>query len=338
MSKHFRVAGRLPVKLKELGVRVSAVLRSAGLPENLFDQPRVLLTTEELFALWRGIGLTSSDPAIGLQLGTEAKPEHFDPIALAALSTANFGEAMRQTARYKQLSCPEEIHYETNEDECSIQFRWLLANDAEPEVLTDVCFAWVLSIARHGTGTGLTPLRLELVRPRTYPKSLERHFGCRVVFGAPRNAIVFRSADAARPFVTSNAELLAMLAPQLDEELKQNKRQETFRECVHSAIQKKLTGRRPRIQDVARELRVSSRSLQRRLQDSGSSFQRVLEEARRQLARHYLTNSMLELNEAAYLLGYEDVNSFVRAFRTWEGVPPAHWRESQREKVASVGV
>jgi AraC-like DNA-binding protein len=136
--------------------------------------------------------------------------------------------------------------------------------------------------------------------------------------------------------VTSNAELLAMLAPQLDEELKQNKRQETFRECVHSAIQKKLTGRRPRIQDVARELRVSSRSLQRHLQDSGSSFQRVLEEARRQLARHYLINSMLELNEAAYLLGYEDVNSFVRAFRAWEGVPPAHWRESQREKAASM--
>ena len=211
-----------------------------------------------------------------------------------------------------------------------------MANDVEPEVLTDVCFAWVLSIARHGTGTRLTPVRLELVRPCAYQKSLERHFGCRVVFRAPRNAIVFRSADAARPFVTSNAELLAMLAPQLDEELKQNKRQETFRERVHSAIQKKLTGRRPRIQDVARELRVSSRSLQRHLQDSGSSFQRVLEEARRQLARHYLTNSMLELNEAAYLLGYEDVNSFVRAFRTWEGIPPAHWRQARREKAASI--
>jgi transcriptional regulator GlxA family with amidase domain len=53
----------------------------------------------------------------------------------------------------------------------------------------------------------------------------------------------------------------------------------------------------------------------------GLSFQRVLEEARHQLARHYLNNSVLELNEAAYLLGYEDANSFVRAFRTWEGIP-----------------
>ena len=336
MSKHFRVPSRLSSKLKEAGIRVSSVLQQAGLPPGLLDQPRILVTTEELFALWRGIGQTSPDPAIGLHLGTENKPEHFDPIALAALSTGSFGEAMRQAARHKQLSCPEEIVHEADDTEWSIQFRWFLADGDEPEVLTDLCFAWVLSIARHGTGTRMSPLRLELVRPRTYAKALERHFGCSVIFGTPRNAIVFRAPDADLPFITRNAELLAMLAPQLDEELKQNKRQETFRERVHSAIQKKLTGRRPRIQDVARELRVSSRSLQRHLQDSGSSFQRVLEEARRQLARHYLTNSMLELNEAAYLLGYEDVNSFVRAFRTWEGIPPAHWRQARREKAASI--
>jgi AraC-like DNA-binding protein len=56
----------------------------------------------------------------------------------------------------------------------------------------------------------------------------------------------------------------------------------------------------------------------------------VLEEARHQLARHYLTHKELELNEPAYLLGYEDANSFVRAFRGWEGAPPGHWREAQR--------
>ncbi len=56
---------------------------------------------------------------------------------------------------------------------------------------------------------------------------------------------------------------------------------------------------------------------------------------RHQLARHYLNNPLLELNETAYLLGYEDLNSFERAFRTWEGVPPAHWRGAQRAKTAS---
>lgn len=335
MSKHFRVPGPLPAKLQELGVGVSAVLQHAGLPPGLLDQPRVLVTTEELFALWRGIGEVSADPAIGLKLGSDFKPEQFDLIAIAALSTRSFGEALRQMARYKQLSCPEEIVHAIDDTEWSIQFRWLLANDAEPAVLTDLCFAWVLTIARHGTGTRISPVRIELVRPRTYEKSLERHFGCPIVFGAARNAIVFRASDAALPFVTRNAELLAMLAPKLDEELKQHKGQESFPERVRATIQRKLTGRRPKMQDIARELRVSARTLQRRLQDSGYSFQQVLEEARHQLARHYLMNSMLELNETAYLLGYEDSNSFVRAFRMWEGVPPAHWRGARREKAVS---
>jgi AraC-like DNA-binding protein len=335
MSKHFRVPSRLAAKLEELGVRVPAVLRSAGLPSNLFEQSRVLVTTEEFFALWRGIGELSADPAIGLLLGTESKPEHFDPIALAALSSDNFNAAVQQIARYKLLSCPEEIVHGAEGEEWSIHFRWLLAQEEEPRALTDLCFAWMLSIARLGTGSHLSPLRLELVRQRDYAKTLERHFGCPVVFGAARNAIVFREADARRPFVTRNAELLSMLAPQLDEELKQQRGHESFPERVRATIQKKLAGRRPKMHDIARELHISSRTLQRRLQEAGYSFQQVLEEARHQLARHYLTNSLLELNETAYLLGFEDSNSFVRAFRGWEGVPPAYWRGMQRTKAAS---
>jgi len=335
MNKHFRFSGNNFVKLEELGIRASSVLRRAGLPHGFIDQPRVLLKTEELFALWRAIGDVSTNSAIGLLLGTENKTERFHPIGLAALSSENFGAAIDQMARYKQLTCPEEILQAKDGEEWSIQFRWLLADEVEPPVLNECCFAWVLSIARHGTGTRLSPLRVEFVQPREHVKAIERHFGCPVFCGGPRNAIVFRAADAQRPFVTRNAELLAMLAPQFEEELKQENGDENFLERVRVAIQQKLTGQRPTIEDIAGALHVSSRTLQRRLQEEGSSFQRVLDEARHQLARHYLNNSVLELNEAAYLLGYEDGNSFVRAFRTWEGVPPARWREQQRAQAAS---
>ena len=300
MNKHFRVSGSTFVKLEELGVRASAVLRRAGLPQGFIDQPRVLLNTEELFALWRAIGEVSANPAIGLLLGTETKTERFHPIGLAALSTENFGSAIDQMARYKQLTCPEEILQERDDEEWSIQFRWLLADEIEPPVLNECCFAWVLSIARHGTGMRLSPLRVEFVQPRTQVKTMERHF-----------------------------------APQFEEELRHENGDENFIERVRVAIQQKLAGQRPSIDDIADALHISSRTLQRRLQDEGASFQRVLEEARHQLARHYLNNSVLELNEAAYLLGYEDSSSFVRAFRTWEGIPPARWREEQRAKAAS---
>jgi AraC-like DNA-binding protein len=332
MAKHFRVAGSLRTRLEESGVLVSAVLRRAGLPQNLFQQTRILVTTEELFALWRAIGEVSRDPAIGLKLATETRTERFHPMGIAALSTENLGAAVQHMARYKRLSAPEEILHETDNEEWSIQFRWTLAVEVEPQALIEHCFAWVLTLARHGSGTRISPLRLELVQPRSHLKALEQYFGCPVVCGQSRNVMVFRASDAALPFVTRNAELLDMLAPQLEQDLRQHiSGEDGFLELVRGAIQQRLTGHRPTTGDVARELHMSSRTLQRRLQESGSSFQRVLDEARHQMARYYLRNSVLELNEAAYLLGYEDANSFARAFRGWEGVPPSHWREIHRE-------
>jgi AraC-like DNA-binding protein len=336
MVKHFRVAGILKTRLEEAGVQIPIVLRNAGLPRDLFEQSRILVTTEQLFALWRAIGEVSNDPAIGLKLGTETKTERFPPMGIAALSTETFGAAIQHMARYKRLSAPEEILHNLEEEEWSIQFRWTLAMDVEPSVLIEHCFAWVLTIARHGSGTRIAPLRVELVQPRTHMKALEQFFGCPVLCGKSRNAMVFRASDATLPFVTRNAELLEMLAPQFEQELKQRTaNDDSFLELVRGAIQHRLTGHRPTIEDVAQELHMSSRTLQRRLQESGSGFQRVLDEARHQMARYYLRNSVLELAEAAYLLGYEDANSFARAFRGWEGVPPKHWREANRSNAVN---
>jgi AraC-like DNA-binding protein len=321
--------------LEEHGVSASAVLRRAGLPQEYAKQPLVRLKTEELFALWNAIGEVSTNSAIGPLLGTENRTERFHPIGLAALSSETFGAAIDQMARYKQLTCLEEILQKKDDGEWSIQFRWLLAEEVEPQVMIECAFAWVLSIARLGTGTRLSPLRVEFVQARSNVKAMERHFGCPVLCGCPRNAIVFRAADAERKFVTRNDELLGLLAPQFEKELEQENANENFIERVRSAIQQQFTGRRPTIEDIADALHISSRTLQRRLQEEGSSFQHVLEEARHQLARRFLNNSVLELNEAAYLLGYEDGNSFVRAFRGWEGVPPATWRQQQRAKAAS---
>ena len=269
MNKHFRFSGSTLQRLEELGVRAPAVLRRAGLPQAFINQARALLNTEELFALWRAVGEVSTDPSIGLLLGTETKTERFHPIGLAALSAENFGSAIDQMARYKQLTCPEEILQEKDDEEWSMQFRWILADEVEPPVLIECCFAWVLSTARVGTGTRISPVRVEFVQPRTHVKTIERHFGCPVVCGTPRNAIIFRATDANRPFVTRNAELLGILAPQFDEELKQENGDENFIERVRVAIQQRLTGRRPTIEDIADALHIGSRTLQRRLQDDG---------------------------------------------------------------------
>ena len=176
----------------------------------------------------------------------------------------------------------------------------------------------------------MNPNRVELQRAPAQRELYERYFGCPIRFKANQNALVFRKADMDLPFVTYNAEMLAIVAPQLEAELTQQLAQKTFSEQAKAILKRLLAGQRPGIADLARELHLSTRTLQRRLTEQGITFQRLLEEARRELAHHYLLHSSIELSETAYLLGYEDANSFFRAFHHWEGTSPGQWRVLQK--------
>jgi AraC-like DNA-binding protein len=326
VSERFRVSKAFADRVEELGLSLEAALRSAGLPLGSFEQERVLFTTKELFAFYRSLQELSGDPAFGLKLGTIERLERYDPVAIAAIYARSFRDALQRIARYKQLTCPEAIQLDERGQECRVQIVWLRAEEGEPAVLIDACFAWMMGIARRGTGDAIRARRLVLTRPEAHRQVFERHFGCRVDFGARENLLVFDRADLDRPFLTHNADLLAMVAPQLEAELAQQLGERTLREQVKAALKKALAGQRPGLPTVARALGVSARTLQRRLTGEGITFQQLVAEARRELARHYLQHSTLELRETAYLLGYEDANSFFRAFQQWEGMSPGAWR------------
>jgi len=330
MTNRFRVSSALVRRLEDLGLEPVKILLHAGLPIGLFNQGKVLVTTEEMFSLYRAISEISRAPAIGLKLGTEERVERYDPVAIAALNAGSFRDALQRMARYKQLTCPEEIRFAEHGNEFAVQFLWLLADENEPALLVDLCFAWIVAIGRRGTGRPLSPKRVELQRPETRRTMYERHFRCPVKFGARQNVLLFDKADVESPFLTHNAELLAIIAPQLEAELAQHLAQKTVSEQVKGILKRLLAGQRPGLETVARELRLSTRTLQRRLTDERATFQQLMEDSRRELAQHYLLHSSLELNETAYLLGYEDSNSFFRAFHNWEGSTPGEWRQSRR--------
>ncbi len=326
MTRRFRIASSLIQRLAELGLSTAQVLSRAGLPSALFEQERVLVSTEELFALYRSMEELSGDAAFGLKIGTEKRLERYDPVAIAALYARSLRDALQRIARFKQLTCPEAVHIVERGDECRVRFEWLLASNDEPAMLVDLCFAWVAEIARRGSAGVIKPMRLELKRPANVRQELEQHFGCAVQFEAKQNVLVLRSADLDDAFTTHNPEVLAMVAPQLEAELQLQLQGRSFREQAKVTIKRSLAGRRPELRSVARELGLSPRTLQRRLTEEGISFQQLVAEARRELARHYLQQGALELSETAYLLGYEDANSFFRAFHQWEGTSPGEWR------------
>jgi AraC-like DNA-binding protein len=88
---------------------------------------------------------------------------------------------------------------------------------------------------------------------------------------------------------------------------------------------------------VAKELGMSARTLQRRITEEKVTFRQLLNETRRELVRQYLADASNEIPEVAFLVGYDSVNSFYRAFRAWEGRTPAEWRDASRPSAVPAG-
>jgi len=93
-------------------------------------------------------------------------------------------------------------------------------------------------------------------------------------------------------------------------------------------LNRRMTGERPSVEKIAHDMRMSVRTLQRRLGESGTNYQAVLDEVRRDASRRLLANTDLDASEIAFLLGFEELNSFSRAFHGWEGATPSRWRET----------
>ena len=326
MPDRFRITKGWAQRFAAEKISVPMLLRRAGLPANLFEQEKIYVTTAQVFAIWRTVAEMTSDPGFGLKLGTEIRFERSHPVSIAGVCSRTFGDALQRLARYKQLTCPEEIRVHRKARETSVEFFFVEAKEPQPDIMVDLGLSWILCVGRRGSDGEITPLRLELTRPVKHRALLERHFGCRVHFNGSRDALVFRSSDLDRPFVTQNEELLTIIDTHLDAELKAGKASVHVGQQVKDTLQRSLAGKRPTLHDVAQELGLSARTLQRRLTDAGLTFQRLLEDTRRELARHYLKQRGVELPEAAFLLGFEDANSFFRAFQAWEGTSPTEWR------------
>jgi AraC-like DNA-binding protein len=326
------VPGVVLDRLTSLGVDVARVLRHAGIPLSRFQPTRAKPTVPEFFALWRALEEVGGSRDLGLRIGKHAEPYQLDVASLAALHSPNLGEALKKFARYKRLVCGEQVSVESARKEARIRFHWLHVEEALPMMLVDVTFASLVALAGHGIGSPVVPLRVELARRRNDEKILQQHFGCPIRFDAPIDQLVLEEAVLVRPFVTHNRDLLAVLLPALDAALDETLPSRSIADDVRTVLSRRMSGERPSVEKVAEELRMSPRTLQRRLGDLGTSYQSLLDDVRHDTSRRLLANTDLNAGEVAFLVGFEELNSFTRAFHGWEGVTPSRWRESERAR------
>jgi AraC-like DNA-binding protein len=308
------------------------VLRAAGVPvgaATLAGGGPLLLSTQRYFALWDAIGEVSRDPSIGLRIGGETSGGRLDIVSLFALHSKNLGEALKKLARYKRLTCPEDVRVGLRQGEAAVSFRWLLADGFTPRLLTDAMFASTVALARRGSGQPVRPRRVELARRAMNRAQLAKFFNCEIAFDAPADVLVFDAPSLDIAFLAHDESLLDALLPRLDAGLAEQASQRSFAEEVDAVLARSMQGERPSVETLALELAVSPRTLQRRLALDGTSYQQRLDRVRRRIARRLLSQTDLGTGEIAWFLGFEEVNSFSRAFHQWESVTPHRWRQAQ---------
>ena len=316
---------------QKYGLVPTAVLHHAHLPLSAYEDETYLLTTAQFFALWRSIAELCPDPALGLNFGAQVDFAALPLTTLAAYHARDYRDALTRQARFHQHCAPAEMGIQEREDECVIEIKWLYAIEEEPSLLVDMCLAVLVELGRRGAQFPIKPKRIDLKQRRERGNAHEAYFNCPIKFRASRNAIVLHSQDLDRPFVTYNAELLEMVQTELEKKARGCRAETSASEQVKWLLRQMLAGGRPDIADVARELGLSIRTLQRRIVKERTTFRDLLLAVRQELVREYLTQPGIQINEVAFLLGYEDTNSFYRAFRNWEGTTPSHWKTDSRE-------
>lgn len=310
-------------RLTELGFNIPQLMKSVGISPTILTEPQAMLNTNDYFAFWQAVEQTNLDPLLAFKLldGNNQAGNEF--ILLAMLHSGNFSEALQRLARYKAMVCPQSVVVQEKQDEVWVQSYWQYSEQPEPKMITDMFFGAVQHILQRSQLEAPKPKRIELQRS-SITQGYAEHFGCEIRLNSRGNALIYAKNDLMLPLVHSNPELMALFGHQQDfASIPTN-----LASQIRQEIRQGLNGDKPTIEQIAKQLFITPRTLQRRLKAEGLSFAQLLEEERASIAEQLLTTPEMSISEIAFYLGYQEVHSFSRAFRQWKGISPAVWRKN----------
>lgn len=310
--------------LRDLGLDELTILRRAGLPSTLLDGDGSYISLHDYYALHEAVDTESDDPAMALKAGAVVSIEMFDPAVFSAICSPDMNTAAARLGQFKRLVGPFSLDVDIDPDRTHIGYRCKYRPDIPRTLgLSEVVF--LVAFARRATRHEIVPRRVAVQR---LPEDLEpyaSYFGCSLDQD-DTCAVVFSALDASRPFLTHNARMWEAFEPGLRRRMAEADKARSTSDRVEAALFELLPSGRTQMTDVAKELGVGTRTLQRRLAAEDTTWLAVLNQTRERLARHYLENTKMSPAEVSFLLGFEDPNSLFRAFHRWTGTTPESWR------------
>ena len=324
--KHFLIDKNYGTYLSGMGFSMDEVLKKAMLPEDLFARQTPGLTAEEYFRFMEAIDALSPDEQTPIRLAASEGIEAFSPPIFAAYCSRNALVCLKRLAQYKPLIGALLYQVEETETEVSVE---VLSGNAElelPEILVGIEFVFLVGLIRKATKESITPLSVTAKQPM---KNLAyADFIGEPITVGDKNRLVFSKEDALVPFISRNESMWEFFELELKRRLSMMETDDSYAARVRSALMELLPGGECAIYDVAKKLGYSKRSLQRKLQEEDTNFQKQLNHTRELLAKSYLANTNMTAEDIAFLLGYQEIGSFLRAFSLWTGQTISEYKKS----------
>jgi AraC-like DNA-binding protein len=324
----------LPIvsQLRVEGADVEALLGQLGLSEERLLLPEARIPHETWIELLEAGQAVTGDPHFGLHAGAQLAPGLLHLLGHLAGSEKTAGEAYAVAARYLRV-LHEGITIALARDGDSVSCRLVTVEALHlAPIATEFLLAKWVSYGRKIIGD----VNIELTEVRfAHPARTEideywRVFRSRVVFGAERNELIFPAWNLELPTANADPVLAAVLAEKIERLLAQFSDHPSLSSQVREWLITQFQGGNPRIEALAGHLHMSERTLRRRLGKEGTTFKRILDEVRRELAIGYVQERLLSTGEIAFLLRYSEPSAFQRAFKRWTKLTPSEYRGRPR--------
>ena len=326
MSKNYFILDKKYSDLLEkLGLNTQEVLKKAQLPQDLFNRKSPVMTIDEYIRFMESIKELSKNDSLAIKMGTIENLETFSPPIFAAYCSKNALTCMKRISKYKKLIGPIEFILNENKDNITIEISFANNKNEMPEFLVMTEMVFLIILIRSATKEHIVPIEV-ITKYNLDNDDYEKFFGVRPKIGI-KNILTISKKDALIPFISENDNMWQYFEPELKRRLCELDIEDTYSARVRSSLIELLPAGEGSIDDVASKLGLSKRTLQRKLKQEDTTFQKQLNYTRELLAKHYLKNSDVTSDDIAYLLGYQDLNSFLRAFNIWTGMTVSEYKK-----------
>ncbi|MDX1496507.1 MAG: AraC family transcriptional regulator [Salinisphaeraceae bacterium] len=315
------------------GITAQAILEAAALPIDLLENGSGYISPWQYTLIHISAAHLLGNPGLGMELGLRMRPTAHGFLGYAVIACSSLREALQLSLRFMCLRQRHiQAEYFREKETGVVRLKETHSFGPVRHFFIEGMLIGVARTAQYLVDDNNLDHELWLDYPepeyfKHYRQSLPQ-----LRFDMPEVRIEFRESDLDRPLRMTDPVASKQAIEQCEHELARLGDSTALALQVRSILEDNIQTP-PKLEDIANQLFMSPRSLKRKLQSQGSSYQKILDDIRFVTAKRLLQNQGLGIQLAGEELGYTEPASFTRAFRKWAGMTPSQYRKQHESEM-----